>query len=186
MPAVGNASNFNARLPPPPKPAPTRTAPPPDVPHGAGTLSTGRPAAVRPASAYTAPAPKTVVPQALPHGSGTLTKVTPGATRPASAYNIGQPYAKTVLQVFRSQALPQQKAIVAGALKNPHIPESQIVLNFLKGAGNYADMVVPNHSQNVLAPLGDELAKLGHLSLQAVYGGGNAGKGMPTAAITER
>src|SRR5580704_5563620 len=174
MPAIGNAQTFMkvpAKPPaPPPKPAPVANLTTGNNPRGV--------AIVQPKAA--APAPKVVPPQALPHGTGTLPKVTPGVAQPASAYNVGQPYAKTVLQVFRSQALPQQKAIVAGALQNPHIPESQIVLSFLKGAGNLANTLEPAHGQNVLAPVGNLLGNLGHASLSAVYGGGaNANKGAP-------
>lgn len=158
MPAVGNAQNFRSLPPAPaPKPAPANLATG-NNPRGTAIV---QPKVVTP--------PRMLMTGANPRGTAIVQAQhppTPGdiaATHPDPAATV---------KVFRAQPIAQQKAIVAGALKTP-TPAGQIVLNYLKTTGNYANLVTPPHGQSVLAPLGN----LGHLGLSSVYGGSPDAKG---------
>lgn len=54
----------------------------------------------------------------------------------ANAYKQSANYRQAIVDTFRHQGAAQQKAIVQGALKNPKMPENQLVLNYVKKIGS--------------------------------------------------
>lgn len=50
----------------------------------------------------------------------------------ADAYKKSDAYKEAVLKVFQVQPAKQQQAIVNGALKNPKLPESKLILDYVK------------------------------------------------------
>jgi hypothetical protein len=79
-------------------------------------------------------APRTVTTGANPRGMTIDLPIRPPTVNDQQAIN---PDPASVVKVFESQPKAQQQAIVAGAMKNPGLPTSKIVLNYARQAGGY-------------------------------------------------
>ena len=108
-----------AFLPPPPKAAPPKPAgiTPPAVNLRTPAPPVSRGVAITLARSPAAGRNVTTAPTSIPE---------PG-TNP-------QAYAKSVIDVFRAQPAPQQRAIVQGAIKNPQIAASKLLLDYVQRA----------------------------------------------------
>ena len=108
--------------PPPPKPVakPLPVANPSTSNNPRGTSITARPAA---------PPPKMLLSSANPRGTAI---VQPQHASDGQRSGATNPDPASVVKVFRSQPVPQQQAILRGALQNPNLPTSKILLSIAK------------------------------------------------------